>query len=127
MARVVHFEIHTDDPERAIKFYNSVFDWEIKKWDGPIDYWLVMTGSTDEPGIDGGISKRQIPSSGEGINSYVCTVDIDDIDKYIEKVEKNGGAIAVPKTEIPNVGIIVYCKDTEGNLFGMMQSAMEQT
>ncbi len=30
MPRVVHFEIHADDPERAISFYNSVFDWEFQ-------------------------------------------------------------------------------------------------
>ena len=28
MPRVVHFEIHADDPERAINFYKSVFGWE---------------------------------------------------------------------------------------------------
>ena len=27
MPRVVHFEIHADDPERAIRFYHSVFGW----------------------------------------------------------------------------------------------------
>ncbi|MGI8737560.1 MAG: VOC family protein [Candidatus Eremiobacter antarcticus] len=26
MPRVVHFEIHADDPERASKFYSTVFD-----------------------------------------------------------------------------------------------------
>ena len=36
MPRVVHFEISADDPERAVKFYQKVFSWEIKKWDGII-------------------------------------------------------------------------------------------
>jgi len=57
MGRVVHFEINAADPERAAMFYESVFDWEIKKWDGPVDYWLVMTGEDDD-GIDGAIVKR---------------------------------------------------------------------
>ncbi len=30
MPRVVHFEIHADDPERAISFCNSVFGWHSK-------------------------------------------------------------------------------------------------
>jgi catechol 2,3-dioxygenase-like lactoylglutathione lyase family enzyme len=33
MPRVVHFEIHADDPKRAIKFYQDVFGWEIVKQD----------------------------------------------------------------------------------------------
>ncbi len=32
MPRVVHFEIHADDPERAVRFYKKVFGWKIEKW-----------------------------------------------------------------------------------------------
>jgi uncharacterized protein len=32
MNRVVHFEIHAADPERAAAFYRKVFDWNIKEW-----------------------------------------------------------------------------------------------
>lgn len=35
MPRVVHFEIHTGNPERAVQFYSGVFGWDIIKWDGP--------------------------------------------------------------------------------------------
>jgi len=31
MARVVHFEIHADEPERAIEFYQSALGWEFSK------------------------------------------------------------------------------------------------
>lgn len=31
MPRVVHFEIPADDPGRAVKFYESVFGWQIQK------------------------------------------------------------------------------------------------
>ncbi len=58
MPRPVHFEIHADDPERAAAFYRSVFDWEIEKWEGPREYWLVTTGPEGTPGINGGLMKR---------------------------------------------------------------------
>jgi catechol 2,3-dioxygenase-like lactoylglutathione lyase family enzyme len=48
MARVVHFELAADDPERAVKFYQQVFGWQIHKWDGPQDYWLATTGEQGE-------------------------------------------------------------------------------
>lgn len=54
MPRVVHFEVHADDPERAANFYSGVFGWELAKWEGPQDYWLITTGPDDEPGINGG-------------------------------------------------------------------------
>jgi hypothetical protein len=34
MARVVHFEIPADKPERAVAFYQKVFDWKIEKFPG---------------------------------------------------------------------------------------------
>ena len=33
-----------------------------------------------------------------------------------------GGTIAGPRMAIPTVGWLAYAKDTEGNLFGMMQT-----
>ena len=54
MGRVVHFEIHAENPQRAIAFYQGLFGWEITKWDGPMDYWMIRTGPKEQMGIDGG-------------------------------------------------------------------------
>ena len=43
MARVVHFEIHAEDPERAVRFYERVFGWRFQH-NAAIDYWLIATG-----------------------------------------------------------------------------------
>jgi uncharacterized protein len=32
MSRVVHFEIHAEDPQRAINFYANVFGWQFSQW-----------------------------------------------------------------------------------------------
>ncbi len=37
MPRVVHFDIDSDDPDRAAGFYTSVFGWKVEKWEGPMD------------------------------------------------------------------------------------------
>lgn len=116
MARPVHFEIHCDDIERATKFYSTVFGWEIKKWDGAFDYWLVTTGDKTVPGIDGALIKRQHPKpTGAGINSYINVIPIDNIDETIELINQNGGKIVASKQSIEGVGTFVYFTDTEGN------------
>lgn len=117
MGRVVHFEIPADNPERAVKFYTKAFGWEIKKWEGPMEYWLVMTGPTDQLGIDGGLMRRN-----PMVKSTVNTVDVASLDEAMKKVVAGGGKIVQPKTAVPGVGWMCYCADTEGNLFGMMQS-----
>lgn len=119
MSRVVHFEIMAEDPARAVEFYQQVFDWKIEKWDGPMDYWLVMTGDEDEPGIDGAIAKQQ------GQIHTVNSIDVDSVDEYAEKVVAHGGKITMPKMNIPGVGYIAYCQDTEGVDFAIYQRDTE--
>ena len=63
MGRIVHFEIHADDPERAARFYEAVLGWTSQKWDGPADYWLMTTGDPAERGIDGAVMKRPEPGT----------------------------------------------------------------
>ncbi|MFH0853408.1 MAG: VOC family protein [bacterium] len=122
MARVIHFEIHADDPDRAADFYSQVFDWEITKWEGTKDYLLVKTGEDNEPGINGAIFKRQgARSQDDAVIAYVCTIDISNLDGYIKRVKEHGGSLSLPKMAVPGVGWVAYCKDTEGNIFGMMQ------
>ncbi len=117
MPRVVHFEIAADDPERAIAFYQDVFDWKFEKWQGPMQYWLVTTGPEDEPGIDGGLAKREDPTTGTE-----NTIDVDSVDECLDRIEAHGGKVVRPKGAVPGVGWLAYCEDTEGNRFGLMQS-----
>ena len=114
MPRVVHFEIVAGDTARAKKFYEGLFGWKINQW-GNEDYWLVSTGE-EGPGINGGIVK----SKGEPLT--VNTVDVPDLDEYMKKAEDNGGILVVPKVALPGIGYLAYFKDTEGIVFGMMQS-----
>ena len=121
MNRVVHFEIHADKPERAVEFYRSLFGWEVTKWDGPVEYWLIKTGPEGSRGIDGGLVKRHGPIDGTAVIAYVCVVDVASVDDMVAKGSNLGATVAVPKMPVPGVGWLAYLKDTEGNIFGMMQ------
>ena len=48
MPAFVHMDIAADDPERAARFYNRVFGWDITKLEVPVPYWLV-TPRTEAP------------------------------------------------------------------------------
>lgn len=122
MTRVVHFEIHADDPERAIRFYRELLGWEFDSWDGPFPYWMIVTGPEGTPGINGGLLKRQHPITGnDGVIAYVCTVEVADLDHRVARSVELGGSVALPKMPIPGLGWLAYVKDTEGNIFGLMQ------
>lgn len=123
MGRVVHFEINADDPARAAKFYGDTFGWQIQKWGGPIEYWLVTTGPQGTAGIDGAIQRRSGTAGSGSPTGYVCTIDVDDLDAALGKATAAGATVASPKHPVPGIGWVAYATDTEGNLFAMMQSA----
>ncbi len=116
MPRVIHFELPVDDADRAVNFYRSVFGWEINKWDGPMDYWLIKAGDQGEPGIDGALTRRS-----EGFRSTVNTIGVESIDEALAKIEASGGKILMAKDMVPGVGWLAYAQDTEGNNFGVIQ------
>jgi predicted enzyme related to lactoylglutathione lyase len=120
----VHFEIHAGDPDRAERFYKRVFGWEITRWEGaPVDYRLITTGPEGEPGINGAIVARHGAIDGKAVTAFVCTVNVDDLAAVEAAVPEAGGEQVVDRQELENVGSFAYFKDTEGNIFGAMQSA----
>jgi len=98
MPRPIHFEIPADRPERAIEFYQKVFGWEFQKWDGPMPYWLVKTGSGT--GIDGGLLQRAYPGQGT-----VNTVDVSSCDEFVRKAESAGGKVAAQQAGLSDPGL----------------------
>lgn len=120
--KVIHFEIQADDIERAKNFYEKAFGWEIKKAmskeDGGMDYWMLITGEKEAPGINGGMYERPADRK---IYTYDCTIAVEDIDQAMKNVKENGGQVTREKSEIPKIGWFASCKDTEGNKFALMQ------
>lgn len=122
--RVVHFELPADNVDRARKFYQDAFAWEIT----PIpdmQYTMVRAVPTDEMGrptepgaINGGLMQRQSPVTGP-----VITIDVDDIEQAQERVERLGGKVVREKFPVGEMGFAAYFTDTEDNVVGLWQTA----
>lgn len=122
MGRVVHFEIHCADLDRAERFYTGVFGWQISRWDGaPIDYRLIATGQDDQRGINGALTQREGEVDGQAVIAYVNTIEVDNLAQTQQRIAEGGGEMVREPAEIPNVGTVAYFKDTEGNIFGALQ------
>ena len=115
MSKVVHFEIHADDPERAVKFYTQAFGWKVEELTGPMEYWLVDTGPKSQPGINGAIMPRQDKLA------TVNTIGVPSMGEAMKAVKAAGGKVLTPKMPILGIGWNAYCLDTEGNTFGIYE------
>ncbi len=121
--RVVHFEVPFVDGDRARAFYQNAFGWTVMAMP-EMDYTMVATGpmaensGPSEPGyIGGGLMERN-----ELMQGPVITVDVDDIDVALAKIESLGGKTARPKQDLgQGMGFTAYFTDPEGNLTGLYQ------
>ena len=110
-------EIPVSDMERAIKFYETVLDIEMKLVDfGGIQMgWFPWDEDADStPGATGTLIKQEsyIPSQ-EGALVYIHS---EDVQIEIERVEAAGGKVYQPKTQIsPEHGYMAVFIDSEGN------------
>lgn len=126
--RVVHFEIHAENPARAMKFYTDIFGWKFTDFSEYVGspYFGVETAEKEskEPGINGGLMLRKgkAPEDGQPVNAYACTVQVEHIDEIITKIEAAGGTLALAKHALPGMAWQAYYKDTEGNIFGIHQA-----
>jgi len=122
MPKFVHIDISADDPQRAADFFTKVFGWGVRKFEGPIPYWLIRASSSpdDDTAIGAGIAKRE-----EAWQSVAPTIEVPSVDEYARKIEAAGGTIVQPKTLIPDVGYLATFKDTEGNVFAILEPLAE--
>jgi predicted enzyme related to lactoylglutathione lyase len=119
-SNVNHFSIECEDVERAKRFYETVFGWQIVPW-GPPDYYQIFTGTEDHPGIVGDLRNRREPLSGTGNRGYECTIGVASLAATMTAIEANGGSIASKPYRIEGVGDLAYFEDSEGNRAGIMQ------
>lgn len=124
MNSVVWFEMPFDESERAQKFYQDVFGWQIMKVP-EMEYFLATTTQTDpqtmqpkNPGaINGGMSKRDSTTA----QHPLVVIGVDSIDVHVKKIEGSGGKIIMSKTDIGEFGFYARVADTEGNEIGIWE------
>jgi predicted enzyme related to lactoylglutathione lyase len=125
MGRVVHFEIHVSDMERAKKFYGEIFGWTFQDWSeyAGMPYFGAVTGEEGQLGVNGALMQRQgaAPEMGQAMNGYACTMGVDDFDLTAAKIIELGGQVSIPKHALPGMAWQGYFIDTEGNVFGIHQ------
>lgn len=123
--RVIHFEIHAADVERAVEFYREVFGWQFEDWSGfaGMPDYGATTGEEGAPGIDGAIMQRQGPDPevGGAVAGGVFTIGVEDYDSMAETIERAGGTVALPKYALPGMAWQGYFHDTANNVFGIHQ------
>lgn len=107
-------EIPAKDLKRAVKFYNSVMQ---------VDLEIADFGEEKMAGLpngEGAIS--QAPGFNPSKDGAIVSLNAGgDMDKTIDRIKANGGAVITEKTKIEaeGMGYFALFLDTEGNKMGL--------
>ncbi len=120
------FDIPVTDLNRAKKFYETIFDMEMetRKTDEEEMAFFPRLPNTimGLSGILSGclVKNDRLKPGAEGPMIYLNASPT--VQTVIDKVEKAGGKLLTPRTQIP-AGYIAVCLDTEGNKIGLHAGA----
>lgn len=109
---VVHVEVTGKDGKALQRFYSEAFGWHLDT-NNPGGYGFLR-GEGQK--ITGGIGAAQQGSSG-GVTFYVQT---DDPKATLAKIEKLGGRVLMPLTQVAPETTIALFADPEGHVIGLM-------
>jgi predicted enzyme related to lactoylglutathione lyase len=116
-----HVELLTGDRERAKQFYGAVFGWRLDDLPGA-DYTMV---TTSENGIESGLGGlAQVtglaPAAANGIVPYIRP---ENFDTTLAAIERAGGEVLIPKTDVMGYGWFAHFRDPDGNVVGLWEDA----
>jgi predicted enzyme related to lactoylglutathione lyase len=114
--RVRWNELATSDPDAAVDFYRSQFDWDQQ---GDMDmgemgkYRFIQSGTTNI----GAIMRKppQLPMS-----LWTYYIGVDDIDRAVEAINAGGGRVLNGLMEIPGGEFALNGLDPQGASFGLV-------
>lgn len=114
------FEIPATNIARAKKFYENIFSVQME--DGGEQMGMKMAFFPNEMGngkASGGLV--QSPQHRPSVEGAVVYLNANpNIQTVIDRIEKSGGKVVMPKTHISaEIGYMAFFTDTEGNKVGL--------
>jgi hypothetical protein len=113
------FDIYVQDMDRAVRFYQDVFQIGLQEMVDPTGETKMMSfpGDMKAYGASGALVKSAYSSPGIGGTMAYFSVENCAVEE--SRVAAAGGQIIRSKFSIGEFGYVTLCQDTEGNRFGL--------
>jgi uncharacterized protein len=116
----VWYELVTTDVDAAKAFYAEVMGWRTRDLSMPgMAFTLFTVSGTPVSGL------MELPEAARKMGaapSWAGYVGVDDLDASADLIERLGGAVYGPPTEIPNTSRFLLFSDPQTAMLGVLQS-----
>ena len=120
----IWYELMTDAPDDAQKFYGSVMGWTFTNTPAaPARDYRTFTAADGE-GV-GGV--MQTPDGAPFGPTWAVYFGVTDVDAMAERVKSLGGSIYMEPQDIPGVGRFAFVGDPQGACFYLMRGDSDGT
>lgn len=112
------FEIPANDISRAKTFYESIFEIKMEEMEMPGMKYATFPFDPMKGKVAGGLA--QSPMHTPGTTGSIIYLNANpDLNNVLDRIEKAGGKITMPKTSIGQNGFMAFFTDTEGNTMAL--------
>lgn len=118
----VWVEIPARDLDRAIAFYNAVFQFALERDESGPNPMAVFPVKDIGSGVGGHLYPGAPPADGAGPTPHFAAPD--GLEDALARVGPAGGEVVSDPIPLPGgYGRFAYCKDSEGNSIGLFEAA----
>lgn len=113
---ITWFELPARNFDRAVKFYNTLLDSQLRVED--FNGTLNAVFPYSDPGTGGAVIKRE--NDAPSLSGSLVYLNLEgQLDAALARVESAGGKVILPKTHIGDPGYIAIIVDSECNRVGL--------
>ena len=110
-------ELSSTDPAATRNFLEKVFAWRFRSVKFPLGEYLSFEAPGGGRGGIRPVQAKEIPGS-------MNYVRVDDLDAASRKIERAGGAIVLPRVEIPGMGSFFWFRIPGGPILAAWQDVL---
>jgi predicted enzyme related to lactoylglutathione lyase len=117
--RIVWHDLLTNTPDESRRFYSELFGWEFElpTMISSGAYYLIRHNGRL---IGGMVDANRLDNS--EISQWVTVISTDDIDAAVRRLEREGGEVLTPPTEVGRRGTLAVVTGSDGALFAIVQT-----
>jgi predicted enzyme related to lactoylglutathione lyase len=112
------FEIPAKDIVRAKTFYESIFEIKMHEMEMTDMKYAMFPFDPMNAKVAGALAQSPMHTPGS-TGSIIYLNANPDLQQVLDRIEKAGGKITMPKTSIGQNGFMAFFTDTEGNNIGL--------
>ena len=118
--RIVWHDLLTHTPDESRRFYTELFGWEFERpgIGGPRGYELIRHNGR----LIGGMVDSNLLREGENVSQWITVISVDDVAAATASVEREGGQVLTPPTDVGERGTLAVATGSEGAVFAMVQT-----